>query len=153
MKRSLNILAALVVISLCRQTSAAIFNPNDVASLIAAINTSNSNGVDDTIELATNGTYTLTAVNNSTNGPNALPVIRYDTGHKLVIHGNGATLQRSAAGGTPAFRIFYIDAIFGPPIVPADLTISGLTITNGNVTDSFGGDISGLGAASSTPAR
>ena len=65
MKLSLNILAALVAISLCRQTSAAIFNPNDVASLIAAINTSNSNGVDNTIELATNGTYTLTAVDNT----------------------------------------------------------------------------------------
>ena len=146
MKLSLNILAALVAISLCRQTSAAIFNPNDVASLIAAINTSNSNGVDDTIELATNGTYTLTAVDNSTHGPNGLPVIGYDTGHKLVIHGNGATLQRSTAGGTPAFRIFYIDvAISGQTILPADLTISGLTITNGNVTDSSGGDISGLG--------
>ncbi len=61
MKRSLKLLAALVAISLCRQTSAAIFNPNDVASLITAINTSNSNGEDDTIELATN-TYTLTTI-------------------------------------------------------------------------------------------
>ena len=148
MKLSLNILAALVAISLCRQTSAAIFNPNDVASLIAAINTSNSNGVDNTIELATNGTYTLTAVDNSTHGPNGLPVI--GAGHKLVIHGNGATLQRSTAGGTPAFRIFYIDAIFGPPIVPADLTISGLTITNGNVTDSFGGGILNTGTLTVT---
>ena len=71
-------------------------------------------------------------------------------GHKLVIHGNGATLQRSTAGGTPAFRIFYIDAIFGPPIVPADLTISGLTITNGNVTDSFGGGILNTGTLTVT---
>ena len=67
MKLSLKLLAALVAISLCRQTSAATFNPNDVASLITAINTSNTNSEDDTIELATNGTYTLTAINNGTN--------------------------------------------------------------------------------------
>jgi hypothetical protein len=139
MKHSLKLIAALVAISLCRQVSAAIFNPNDVASLITAINTSNSNGEDDTIELATNGTYTLTAVDNTTNGPNGLPVILSDTGHKLVIHGNGATLGRSTVVGTPRFRIFQIAA-------GADVTISGLTITNGNAnlnTDgvSLGGGI------------
>jgi hypothetical protein len=138
-KHSLKLIAALVAISLCRQVSAAIFNPNDVASLITAINTSNSNGEDDTIELATNGTYTLTAVDNTTNGPNGLPVILSDTGHKLVIHGNGATLGRSTVVGTPRFRIFQIAA-------GADVTISGLTITNGNAnlnTDgvSLGGGI------------
>jgi len=122
MKLSLKLLALLVAISLCRQTSAAIFHPNDVASLITAINTSNTNMEDDTIELATNSTYTLTVINNDTNG---LPVIGSDGGHKLVIHGNGATLQRSTAGGTPAFRIFQIDT-------GADVTIDRLTIMNGN---------------------
>src|SRR6266550_2141447 len=124
MKLSLKLLALLVAISLCRQTSAAIFPiaNGDVTALITAINTSNSNGEDDTIEFATNGTYTLTAINNGTNG---LPVIGSDGGHKLVIHGNGATLQRSTAGGTPAFRIFQIDT-------GADVTIDRLTIMNGN---------------------
>jgi CSLREA domain-containing protein len=133
MKLSLKLLAALVAISLCRQTSAATFTiaDGDVAALITAINTSNSNGVDDTIELATNGTYTLTAVNNGTNG---LPVIGSDTAHKLVIHGNGATLQRSTAGGTPAFRIFYIGT-------GADVAISGLKITNGSASGDLGGGI------------
>jgi hypothetical protein len=79
MKLPLKRLALLVAISLCRQTSAAIFNPNDVASLIRAINTSNTNMEDDTIELATNSTYTLTVINNDTNG---LPVIGSDGGHK-----------------------------------------------------------------------
>ena len=140
MKRSLKLLAALVAISLCRQTSAATFPiaNGDVAALITAITTSNANGEDDTIELATNGTYTLTAVDNSTNGPNGLPVILSDTGHKLVIHGNGATLQRSTAGGTPDFRLFQIDA-------GADVTIDGLTITNGNVGSDSGGGIYNLG--------
>src|SRR5689334_5387729 len=64
----------------------------DVAALITAINTGNLNGEDDTIELAANGNYTLTAVNNTVNG---LPIIGSDTSHKLVIEGNGATLQRS----------------------------------------------------------
>ena len=133
MKLSLKLLALLLAISLCRQTSAAIFNPNDVASLIRAINTSNTNMEDDTIELATNGTYTLTVINNDTNG---LPVIGSDGGHKLVIHGNGATLQRSTAGGTPAFRIFQIGT-------GADVTIDRLTIMNGNqkLTGGEGGGI------------
>ena len=128
MKLSLKRLALLVAISLCRQTSAAIFHPNDVASLITAINTSNTNTEDDTIELATNSTYTLTVINNDTNG---LPVIGSDGGHKLVIHGNGATLQRSTAGGTPAFRIFQIGT-------GADVTIDRLTIMNGNQNVSGG---------------
>jgi hypothetical protein len=83
---------------------------------------------DDTIELATNSTYTLTVINNDTNG---LPVIGSDGGHKLVIHGNGATLQRSTAGGTPAFRIFQIGT-------GADVTIDRLTIMNGNQNVSGG---------------
>ena len=128
MQLSLKLLALLVAISLCRQTSAAIFHPNDVASLITAINTSNTNREDDTIELATNSTYTLTVINNDTNG---LPVIGSDGGHKLVIHGNGATLQRSTAGGTPAFRIFQIGT-------GAGVTIDRLTIMNGNQNVSGG---------------
>ena len=130
MKRSLKLLAALVAISLCRQASAATFPiaNGDVASLIMAINTSNTNAEDDTIEVASNGTYTLTAADNGVNG---LPVIGSDTGHKLVIHGNGATLQRSTVVGTPAFRIFEIGA-------GADVTISGLTITNGSAGDGGG---------------
>ena len=77
MKRSLKLLAALVAISLCRQTSAAIIpiaNLN-IAALKAAINICNANGQDDTIELAFFGTYTLTTVDNITNGSNGLPVI------------------------------------------------------------------------------
>src|ERR1700730_17159835 len=60
--------------------------------------------------------------------------------HKNVtIDGPGAnqlTVQRSTANGTPAFRIFEIDAIY-----PASnaVTIAGLTIANGNSPDSGGG--------------
>ena len=78
MKLSLKLFAAFVAVSLCRQASAATFiiGDGDVAGLIAAINTSNANGADDTIELDTHGTYTLTVANNGSNG---LPVIGSDT--------------------------------------------------------------------------
>ena len=60
--------------------------------------------------------------------------------HKNVtIDGPGAnqlTVQRSTANGTPAFRIFEIDAIY--PVSNA-VTIAGLTIANGNSPDSGGG--------------
>jgi hypothetical protein len=133
MKLSLKFLVTLVAIFLCRQIPAATFMiaDGDVATLIDAINMSNANGADDTIEFATNGTYTLTAIDNFHNG---LPVILSDgaPGHMLVIHGNGATLQRDTAGGTPQFRIFQI----GPD---ADVTIEGLTITNGALGGNGGG--------------
>src|SRR5262245_24520884 len=46
----------------------------DVACLIRAINTANGNGEADTIQLEA-GTYTLTAVDNETDGANGLPSI------------------------------------------------------------------------------
>src|SRR5438552_1707656 len=100
-------LAALVAALLCRHALAATFTiaDGDVAGLKAAINTANGNNDDDTINLAAGGAYTLTAVDNSTKGPNGLPVIGADNAggaaHKLTINGNGATIQRSGAGSTP----------------------------------------------------
>ncbi len=104
-------------------TDAAVFNVanGDILGLKDAINTANTNGEDDTIQLAANGTYTLTA---SDNGVNGLPQLGADGGHKLTLQGNGATIQRSSAGGTPSFRIFYINSL-------ADVVISGLTMNNG----------------------
>jgi hypothetical protein len=95
----------------------------DVTGLIAAINTANTDSnsnINDTISL-TNSTYTLSAVNNPTNGANGLPVI---TAKNLVIQGNGATITRSTANGTPAFRLF--DVASG-----AGLTLQSLTVSNG----------------------
>jgi len=92
----------------CLTASSATFNiaNGDVAGLINAINTANSNGEDDTINLAANGVYTLTVVNNTIQGPNGLPVIAED--RRLTINGNGATIARSTANGTPEFRIINI---------------------------------------------
>jgi predicted outer membrane repeat protein len=95
----------------------------DVAGLKSAITAANSNGADDTIELAASGNYTLTARDSFLNG---LPQLGSDGGHKLTIHGNGASIARSSAGGTQAFRIFETKS-------GANVTLTGLTLTNGNL--------------------
>ena len=110
--------------------------PNgDVAGLKTAITVANSNGQDDTIELASNGAYILTTTDNSLNG---LPQIGGDSGHSLIIQGNGATIQRSTDGGTPSFRVLYINA-------GVEVTILDLTISNGLAEDDAGGGISNDG--------
>ena len=78
-----------------------------VSALVADINAANANGGANTITLAANTTFDLTAVNNTTNGANGLPVIGGKNGaDNLTIIGNGATIDRSTAAGTPAFRLF-----------------------------------------------
>ena len=123
-------------------TQAAIFNiaDGDVASLASAITTANSNGEDDTIDLAAKGTYTLTVANNTppNTGANGLPLMVNDAGHLLTINGNGATITRSSAANTPGFRIF---AIAG-----ATVSISAVTISNGLLAGTAGGVRDGFGA-------
>ena len=118
-----SLLLTIALFSLKMSATAAVFViPNgDVIALKSAIDSSNANGEDDTIELATGGTYTLTTIDNFSNG---LPRITPDNGHKLTIHGNGATLERSFDTGTPSFRILYINSL-------ADVSISNLTLDNG----------------------
>jgi hypothetical protein len=101
----------------------------DVAGLIAAIDTANGNGQADTINLAPGGTYTLTVINNTDNG---LPIIT----SQITINGNGATIQRSSAVGTPDFRI--INASNG------DLTLDSVTIKGGRAAG--GGGLAGVGS-------
>lgn len=76
--------------------------------LIAALTTANQNGQPDTLELAADCTYTLTVVENETNGPNGLPSVVDDAGHGIVINGNGATIERAHDNAIPAFRIFHV---------------------------------------------
>lgn len=110
----------------------------DVAALITAIDTANSNNQPDTIDLATGCTYTLTAVHNTTDGPNGLPTVVFDSSsvNSLTINGNGATIER--ADGSPRFRFLYFRAI-SPDIVEA--TINDLTFRNGDAEDEEGGAI------------
>lgn len=81
----------------------------------------------DTIELMT-GTYTLTAIDNSANGDNGLPAVT----STITINGRGATVARSSAIDTPAFRIFYVAA-------EGNLTLNDLTVSNGAASPSTNG--------------
>ena len=97
------------------------FTADTVAALISDISAANNAGGSNTITL-TAPTYTLSTVDNSTDGPTGLPVIA--AGDNLTIDGNGALLMRSTATGTPAFRFF--DVAGG-----ASLTLNNLILENG----------------------
>jgi chitodextrinase len=88
-------------------------------ALVTAITVANAtNG---TVTLTSGCTYTLTALNNTTDaGGVGLPVI---TG-KVTIQGSGATIARSSASGTPTFRIFDVAST-------GSLTLNSTTIKNG----------------------
>jgi hypothetical protein len=119
----------------------AVFNiaAGDTAGFIAAINASNVNNQADTIELAAGSTYTFSAVADSADGGNALPSVLRDSAdaNTLTIHGNGATLQRSTAAGTPTFR-FLRSGVFPNNIA---VTVSNLTFVNGDAGTGEGGAI------------
>jgi CSLREA domain-containing protein len=113
--------AALLFV--CSQARAATFNiaNGDVAGLISAINTANSNNQNDTINLAAGGSYTLTA---AASGEDGFPIVASDGGHSLTINGNGATISRSA---TASFRFFHNQG---------NMTIASLTMSGGKADSS-----------------
>src|SRR5687767_6642577 len=81
----------------------------------------------DMIDLASNSTYTLTAAHNTTDGANGLPHIST----VITINGNGSTIARSSAGGTPDFRIFHVWAN------GSSLTLNQLTLSNGRAVGNW----------------
>jgi hypothetical protein len=97
----------------------------DVPCLINAINTANTNGQENTIRLEV-GTYTLTTVDNNTDGPNGLPSIT----SALVITGAGATttiIERAPNTpplDTPELRLLHVAAT-------GRLTLARLTLQGG----------------------
>ncbi len=104
------------------------------ADLINAVTAANSSPGPDTLDLATDCTYTFTGPSNVLSGANALPAIASD----IVINGNGATIARSSAGGTPPFRLFYVgadptdpDTLNFPTPGAGDLTLRNLTVAGG----------------------
>jgi len=115
----------------------------DVLALKNAITASNTNNEDDIIFLAPGGTYTLTAVDNLTSGPNGLPVLLKDgNGRKLTINGNGATILRSASPGTPPFRIFFVANYPSQPAEILNVSLqNGAVVDTGNIGESSGGTI------------
>ncbi len=107
-------------------------------TLIDAINAANTDTAvgdcsagsgEDTIELEAGATYTLTAIDNTTDtGDNGLPVIT----SQIIINGNGAIIERSSAAGTPYFRIIENQSHF---------TLNEVTIRNGILPVGAGGGI------------
>ncbi len=99
----------------------------DSAALVAAMTSANTNapGTADIIELE-KCTYTLTsAAAPGANGNNTgLPIVV----QPLTIHGNGATIARSTASGTPQFRVLYS---YGAPLTVSHATISGGSLAAG----------------------
>jgi hypothetical protein len=144
----------------------------DATCLIAAVNSANDTPEEDTITLGP-GLYTLTTVDNNTDGPNGLPSIK----STVTIRGAGADrtiLERDGAG--PVFRLVHIAStgslildevtlrggvVRGPGVVfgfedsgGAILNFGTLSIMNSVLTGNSvrdqrgsGGAIAGVGAA------
>jgi hypothetical protein len=98
------------------------YTAGTVADLIADINAANTGGGSNTITLVAGTAFTLTAVDNTTDGATGLPVIAAN--NTLNIIGNGDVIQRSTASGTPAFRLFDVASA-------ASLVLESLTVQNG----------------------
>jgi hypothetical protein len=119
----------------------ATFAAATVAELIDHINSSNSPDYPgaDTITLTPGATYTLTAADPTTNWTDGLPVVK----DRLVFVGNGATIERNPAAGTPDFRLLEVAA-------SGSLTLQNLTLQGGrafgNGTAAVGGAVLNRGA-------
>jgi hypothetical protein len=97
------------------------YTASTVSDLINDINAANKSGGTNTITLAANTTFDLTAVNNTADGPSGLPVIKQNDA--LTVTGQGGdVLQRDTAA--PSFRLFDVAS-------RAALTLSNLTLQNG----------------------
>lgn len=127
-RRVVPLALALVLPLQPASTQAATFDvpDGDAAALIAAITAANGTAEPNVINLAPGATYTLTAANNGgpgpaiTDGATGLPIVT----SRIVVNGNGATIERSGAPGTPDFRIFRVMA-------GGDLTLDRVTIRGG----------------------
>ncbi len=120
-RRVVFVASAVAMLVATPSASAATFSPMDVAGLVAAIDTANANGEDDTIDLG-GQTFTLTAVASVVDGENGLPDILADDGHALTIR-NG-TIERSLAA--PEFRLVHVSA-------GATLVLEGMALRNGEI--------------------
>jgi hypothetical protein len=93
-----------------------------VSDLIADFVATNHHGGANTITLAANTAFVLTAVDNTRDGATGLPVIK--AGNDLTLVGNGDTIERSTASGIPDFRLLAVDG-------GGSLTAANLTLQNG----------------------
>jgi hypothetical protein len=148
------VLAELVLLALSGTACGATFpagcsdTVGDVSALVGAIHAANNetaNPGTDTIVLTAGCSYSLSTVDNFWYGPNGLPAISSD----IVIEGNGATITRASAAGTPKMRLFYISG--GLSVLPKGaLTLHNLTLSNGLAqggNSGLGGGGAGMGGA------
>jgi hypothetical protein len=113
--------SALTLEQLEDRTVPSNFTAGSVSDLITDISAANAAGGANTITLVAGKTFTLTAVNNTTDGANGLPVIAAND--NLTIVGNGDAIARSTAAGTPAFRL--LDVAAGASLTLENLTLQG----------------------------
>ena len=119
----------------CTLPEAIIAANTDTASGAMAGECAAGSGAD-MIELPANATITLAAAHNNFYGPNGLPPIS----STITINGNGATIERSSAGGTPNFRFFYVSGGGADTYNAAgDLTLRNVTLRNGREVGGAGG--------------
>lgn len=117
-------LAAIVLqgLAVAQVALAATFNipDGDTVALINAIDAANANSEADTIHLAQDGTYILTAEVDVELG---LPLVT----STIRVEGHGAILKRSGADGTPRFRFLGV-------MTDGRLTLNNMTLRNGLAT-------------------
>jgi chitodextrinase len=115
------LIAAVTGSMVVSQPAMAATVPCSASALILAVSTANGTRGGGTVTLTSGCVYTLTAVNNTTDaGGVGLPVISGN----VTIQGNGATITRSTASGTPVFRLFDVASA-------GSLTLTSLTLSNG----------------------
>ncbi|MDD5276497.1 MAG: choice-of-anchor Q domain-containing protein [Methylovulum sp.] len=87
----------------------------------------------DTLNLKANKNYVLNTVDNQGAGPNGLPTIT----SVITINGNGITIKRSHAVGTPSFRLLHVAGNGG------NLILNDVNLTGGRLTGNqqYGGAI------------
>ena len=111
-----------------------------VSDLIADIKAANKHGGANTITLVAGNSFSLSAVDNTAYGPTGLPAIA--TNDNPTIIGNGDTIARSTAAGTPAFRLFAVSG--GGSLTLQNLTLQG-GLTFGAAVAAQGGAIYSVG--------
>jgi len=122
------LLATLPVANVRTGAMGTVYTATTVAALIADINAANAAQGQSTINLMPGGLYTLTT-EATLNSGTGLPAIM--SGVDLTIAGNGATIQRSTASGTPDFRIFSVNN-------DATLRLNTLAVWNGSFVGAAG---------------
>ena len=113
----------------------------DPADLVLAFQTVEANSdTSNTLALDPGCTYTFATAQPAENaqvGATALPTVTRP--QDLTINGNGATIERSTAGGTPDFRLLQFGLFGGaPPKGDFLVTINDLIVRNGHVVTAPG---------------